>query len=188
MELGFLYRTFLARLAQGGEAAEFQQIAARDSNIVFLAKQFAGSPMITLRHKLDNVGVAEIAVYAALGYHAQIFLAQGMKGAEVSLERRQSPKEALSEWDVLKNKEVVWGKTGSSSSPIGEVDWQGFNFGPLSCFVFYRAFAPTSTSYGPTKYMHGFFCNKPGEKLTAESIQDLFHRLGVHDYAEPKPR
>ena len=182
-----------------GKAGELRHVAAQESNIMFLAEQFAGSP-IYAEAREGSKAIDEIAVYDARGFHAEIFLSQGKGGFALKLWKRQTPKESLSTWRVFRDWKLTWGETGSSDSAIFEVDWQKFDARGQNCFVFYRAFAPKATrrqrfglrafvprsaAPSPTKFMRGFFCNRPGEGLADEAIHRLFRRLGVRGFAEP---
>lgn len=169
-------------------AGEFQPFDPGYLDIIFLAQEFGGTPVKAYAREIPRVAFEEIAVFDASGYHARIFLGQAKKNVEVRLRARETPRESLSAWSTFRDKEVRWGNAGEASTPFGDVDWQTFEFELQNCVTFYRAFAPTPTSRGPTKRMRGFFCNRPGETLTAKSIQDLFQQLGVRDYAEPEPR
>ena len=102
---------------------------------------------------------------------------------------RSDPKKIIKGFKTFKDKELEFGKQGSTGNPTGRIEFRRFGFEDIQCVGFTEYWGSSggeTTSVG-TRLMYGYYCADPGQALADEAITAVVKGLDVKSKAMVRP-
>lgn len=86
-------------------------------------------------------------------------------------------------WPLLRGKTPTLGKLHQTQNTLGKVDWQRAAIGTSACVLFVQRWAGDASITDGSRYatLSGYYCNPPGETLSADAAENVVKVLGLHD-------
>lgn len=89
-------------------------------------------------------------------------------------------------WPMLRGKTPAFGDVRQTENALGKADWQRAAIGTAACVLFIQRWAGNASITDGSRYatLSGYYCNPPGETLSAEAAEQVIKALDLR--AGPK--
>ncbi len=84
-------------------------------------------------------------------------------------------------WPLLRGKTPAFGEVRQTENTLGNADWQRAAIGTAACVLFVQRWAGNAsiTDGNPYATLSGYYCNPPGETLSAEAAERVVKALDL---------
>ena len=98
----------------------------------------------------------------------------------------RDPAASFKLWPLLRGKTPALGALRETQNALGKVDWQRAAIGTAACVLFVQRWAGDASITDGSRYatLSGYYCNPPGETLSAEAAEGVVKALGLRNGAK----
>jgi hypothetical protein len=187
----------IGSLALGGcegikvEEAKYKEVPSAERRILLYTEHFAGvDPRVHVQTITYAGHRREWVVFKGNGHQAEILLSEAGPGYYWTEFVNKPAGDYVTDWPYFKSRTIKLGSKGNSPGPLGATSYQRFQHSDSDCVSLMNSFSPTVSDRGggpikSTKFIIGYFCNKPGEVLSEERIKAFISGLGIRGEKEP---
>lgn len=86
-------------------------------------------------------------------------------------------------WPLLRGKTPAFGELQQTQNALGSADWQRAAIGTAACVLFVQRWAGDASITDGSRYatLSGYYCNPPGETLSAEAAERVIKALDLRE-------
>lgn len=95
----------------------------------------------------------------------------------------KDPAASFKLWPLLRGKTPTFGELQQTRNALGKADWQRAAIGTSACVLFVQRWAGDASITDGSRYatLSGYYCNPPGETLSAVAAENVVKALGLRD-------
>lgn len=94
-----------------------------------------------------------------------------------------NPAASFDLWPLLRGKAPAFGESRQTENALGKADWQRAAIGTAACVLFVQRWAGDASITDGSRYatLSGYYCNPPGETLSAEAAERVIKALDLRE-------